>query len=174
MSPSGQDLLLAQAPEPLEAAYAYAPSSPVVITTAEELSMPGSAATPPPPRLKRAGDMKSHIGEHFVLGGSRQAYRIWGFRSANSPLDVPCYRRGMGKRVDEVPRPGAANGTARWTRRNGPGDSVGLMPQAVSVGVLMTYYCPMCGHGLAKSNAETPEGDYYCPFCSTRQVPSRL
>ena len=34
------------------------------------------------------------------------------------------------------------------------------------------YSCPVCGIGLTQSNFDTPERDYYCPFCSTRQTPS--
>jgi hypothetical protein len=35
------------------------------------------------------------------------------------------------------------------------------------------YSCPVCGIGLAQSNFDTPERDYYCPFCTTRQAPVR-
>jgi rubredoxin len=35
-------------------------------------------------------------------------------------------------------------------------------------------FCPACGIGLSKSDFDTPEKDYYCPFCSTRQAPSVL
>lgn len=34
------------------------------------------------------------------------------------------------------------------------------------------YFCPVCGIDLASSDFKTPERDYYCPFCSTRQTPS--
>jgi rubrerythrin len=34
------------------------------------------------------------------------------------------------------------------------------------------YSCPVCGIELEQSNFDTPERDYYCPFCSTRQTPS--
>lgn len=34
------------------------------------------------------------------------------------------------------------------------------------------YSCPVCGIGLTQSNFDTPERDYYCPLCSTRQTPS--
>jgi rubredoxin len=36
------------------------------------------------------------------------------------------------------------------------------------------YFCPVCGIGLAQSDFEKPEKDYYCPYCSTRQTPSVL
>ena len=36
------------------------------------------------------------------------------------------------------------------------------------------YFCPVCGIGLSKSDFDTPEKHYYCPFCSTRQTPSVL
>jgi rubredoxin len=36
------------------------------------------------------------------------------------------------------------------------------------------YFCPVCGIGLAQSDFEKPEKDYYCPYCSTRQTPLAL
>ena len=33
------------------------------------------------------------------------------------------------------------------------------------------YDCPVCGVELSRSNFETPATDYYCPVCTTRQVP---
>jgi predicted RNA-binding Zn-ribbon protein involved in translation (DUF1610 family) len=36
------------------------------------------------------------------------------------------------------------------------------------------YYCPICGIELSVSNYETPSGDYFCPYCSTDQRPSRV
>jgi len=35
------------------------------------------------------------------------------------------------------------------------------------------YECPVCGVELARSNFETPQLDYYCPVCTTRQMPRR-
>lgn len=35
-------------------------------------------------------------------------------------------------------------------------------------------FCPVCGIGLAKSDFATPPKHYYCPYCSTRQVPSLI
>ncbi len=35
------------------------------------------------------------------------------------------------------------------------------------------YDCPVCGIELARSNFETPPIDYYCPVCTTRQLPRR-
>jgi len=34
------------------------------------------------------------------------------------------------------------------------------------------YYCPVCGIGLTLSSFQTPQRDYYCPNCTTRQTPS--
>jgi hypothetical protein len=34
------------------------------------------------------------------------------------------------------------------------------------------YFCPVCGIELARTDFDTPERDYYCPFCSTRQRPA--
>lgn len=36
------------------------------------------------------------------------------------------------------------------------------------------YYCPICGIELAVSNYDTPDRDYYCPYCSSPQGPSRV
>jgi hypothetical protein len=36
------------------------------------------------------------------------------------------------------------------------------------------YYCPVCGSGLSLSDFQTPEREYSCPFCATRQTPSAL
>ena len=33
------------------------------------------------------------------------------------------------------------------------------------------YDCPVCGVELSSSNFETPASDYYCPVCTTRQMP---
>jgi predicted RNA-binding Zn-ribbon protein involved in translation (DUF1610 family) len=35
------------------------------------------------------------------------------------------------------------------------------------------YECPVCGVELARSNFDTPAFDYYCPVCTTRQMPRR-
>ncbi|HEY7754835.1 MAG TPA: hypothetical protein VID69_01255 [Actinomycetota bacterium] len=37
---------------------------------------------------------------------------------------------------------------------------------------LEEYFCPVCGEELARSNFLTPERDYYCPYCATRQTPA--
>lgn len=36
------------------------------------------------------------------------------------------------------------------------------------------YYCPICGIELAKSNYETFDKDYFCPYCSTQERASRV
>jgi rubrerythrin len=36
------------------------------------------------------------------------------------------------------------------------------------------YFCPVCGIGLGQSEFETPEREYSCPFCGTRQTPAIL
>lgn len=36
------------------------------------------------------------------------------------------------------------------------------------------YWCPVCGVELAQSNFDTPENDYYCPVCTSRQLPRRF
>ena len=36
------------------------------------------------------------------------------------------------------------------------------------------YFCPICGISLSKSNYETFDSEYFCPYCSSRQRPSRV
>lgn len=36
-----------------------------------------------------------------------------------------------------------------------------------------TYFCPICGIDLALSDFDRAPEDYYCPFCSSQQTPSR-
>jgi DNA-directed RNA polymerase subunit RPC12/RpoP len=36
------------------------------------------------------------------------------------------------------------------------------------------YFCPVCGEEVSLSNFLTPEREYYCPYCATRQTPSLL
>lgn len=36
------------------------------------------------------------------------------------------------------------------------------------------YFCPVCGEELVRSNFDTPERDYSCPYCSTRSTPSAV
>lgn len=35
-------------------------------------------------------------------------------------------------------------------------------------------FCPVCGVELSLSNFLTPEHEYYCPCCATRQTPALL
>jgi hypothetical protein len=35
-----------------------------------------------------------------------------------------------------------------------------------------TYFCPICGIGLERSDFDKAPEDYYCPFCSSQQAPS--
>jgi len=44
---------------------------------------------------------------------------------------------------------------------------------SVDVPVAWTYECPVCGVELTRSNFETQVNDYYCPVCTTRQMPRR-
>ena len=43
----------------------------------------------------------------------------------------------------------------------------------IDVPAAWTYECPVCGVELARSNFDTPAIDYYCPVCTTRQMPRR-
>ncbi|HSJ51064.1 MAG TPA: hypothetical protein VLA90_07250 [Actinomycetota bacterium] len=36
------------------------------------------------------------------------------------------------------------------------------------------YYCPICGIELALVNYETFDKDYFCPYCTTQERPSRV
>ena len=36
------------------------------------------------------------------------------------------------------------------------------------------FFCPVCGIELEQTNFDTPERDYYCPFCSTQLTPSAV
>lgn len=40
--------------------------------------------------------------------------------------------------------------------------------------VLVTYYCPVCGIELARSDFDKPVDDYYCPYCSSQRTPQQL
>jgi DNA-directed RNA polymerase subunit RPC12/RpoP len=35
------------------------------------------------------------------------------------------------------------------------------------------YFCPVCGIELERSDFDKAPEDYHCPFCSSRQTPSR-
>jgi hypothetical protein len=39
---------------------------------------------------------------------------------------------------------------------------------------VVAYYCPICGIPLEQADFERPEEDYYCPFCSSQQIPSQM
>jgi predicted RNA-binding Zn-ribbon protein involved in translation (DUF1610 family) len=38
----------------------------------------------------------------------------------------------------------------------------------------IAYYCPMCGIDLTASDFDKAPEDYSCPFCCSRQRPSRV
>jgi rubredoxin len=60
-------------------------------------------------------------------------------------------------------------GTKRWEEVPKPT----ILPEFDAwEGTADEYSCPVCGIELTRSNFDTPERDYYCPFCSTRQTPS--
>ena len=89
----GIDFPVLREPESLEMPSSYAPTGPAPMT-AVELSEVGSTATPPAPRLQRFGEVRSHVGDRFVLGGGKDAYRIWRFRSADPPIEFPVTQEG--------------------------------------------------------------------------------
>jgi predicted RNA-binding Zn-ribbon protein involved in translation (DUF1610 family) len=43
----------------------------------------------------------------------------------------------------------------------------------IDVPAVWMYECPVCGVELARSNFDTPAVEYYCPVCTTRQMPRR-
>jgi rubredoxin len=59
------------------------------------------------------------------------------------------------------------------TRQREEGPKSTILPELDAwEGAADEYSCPVCGIELTRSNFDTPERDYYCPFCSTRQTPS--
>jgi hypothetical protein len=94
LPPDGIELPPLHEPDLLETTPSYLSSSGVTVMTSSELAEAGSAATPPAPKIDRFGDRVSHITGRFVLSGSQEAYRIWGFRSAKSPREFPVNAAG--------------------------------------------------------------------------------
>ncbi len=45
----------------------------------------------------------------------------------------------------------------------GRGSAVSAENPLTPEGEADEYFCPICGIGLAQSNFDTPEKDYYCP-----------
>jgi hypothetical protein len=72
----------------------YVSSSGATVMTSKGLAEPGSATTPPAPRVDLFGDRVSHITDRFVLSGNREAYRIWKFQSAAPPIEFPMTEDG--------------------------------------------------------------------------------
>jgi hypothetical protein len=88
--PEGIDLPPMREPESLEMPPPYVVSADgVTVMTPEELAEARSEAIPPPPGFSLFGDRVSHITGRFVLGGSREAYRIWKFQSAEPAIEFP-------------------------------------------------------------------------------------
>jgi predicted RNA-binding Zn-ribbon protein involved in translation (DUF1610 family) len=50
---------------------------------------------------------------------------------------------------------------------------IGTSVVTIEVPAAWMYECPVCGVELARSNFETPSVEYYCPVCTTRQMPRR-
>lgn len=46
--------------------------------------------------------------------------------------------------------------------------------QPLTIEPTYRFFCPVCGIELERSNYDTPERDYYCPFCSTQSMPSAV
>jgi hypothetical protein len=75
-----------------------------------------------------------------------------------TPAD-PIEQRGSGRRRDATMRVRPVVSPAGYFS---PGDDAD------------EYCCPVCGVGLSRSNFATPEADYFCPNCTTRQTPTRI
>jgi hypothetical protein len=72
----------------------YVSSAGATCMTSEQLADAGSAATPPTPRFDHFGERVSHMTGRFVLSASSDAYRIWGFRSAQPAIEFPMTGEG--------------------------------------------------------------------------------
>jgi hypothetical protein len=70
----------------------YVDSHSATFMTAAELA--GAETVPPTPRFNRHGDRVTHITDRFVLGGSRECYRIWKFQSTEEPVEFPVTNEG--------------------------------------------------------------------------------
>jgi hypothetical protein len=81
-------------PEWVELIPSYVSTTGATVMTSDELANEGSAATPPAPRADGFGDRISHITSKFVLTGSKDAYRIWKFQSAATPVEFPATEVG--------------------------------------------------------------------------------
>jgi hypothetical protein len=95
--PDGIELPPLRESESLDTPPSYVSSTGATVMTAAELADARSAAAPPAPRFDRFGDRVSHITDRFVLSGSRDAYRIWGFQSAKPPIEFPMTEEGWGR-----------------------------------------------------------------------------
>jgi hypothetical protein len=93
-SPGGIQLPPLHEPESLENTPSFLSSSGAMVMTSVELAEARSAAPPPAPGFDRFGDRVSHMTGRFVLTGSRDAYRIWGFQSAAPPIEFPVTDQG--------------------------------------------------------------------------------
>jgi len=92
--PDEVELPAPREPDPLKATPSYVSSAGATVMTSEELAEPGSAATPPSPKLDHFGDRVSHMTDRFVLSGSTDAYRIRRFQSAQPPIEFPMTGEG--------------------------------------------------------------------------------
>ena len=72
----------------------YVASAGVTVMTSQELAEARSAAIPPAPGSDLFGYRVSHMTGRFVLAGSRDAYRIWRFQSAEPAIEFPVTEEG--------------------------------------------------------------------------------
>lgn len=92
--PGGIELPPLHEPQWLETTPSYVSSAGVTIMTSTELAEAGSASTPPAPRIDSFGNRISHITGRFVLGASKEAYRIFPFQSARVLVEFPVTAAG--------------------------------------------------------------------------------
>jgi hypothetical protein len=90
----GIDLPPLREPESLEMPTPYIAPGGATVMTSSELTGGGSAAIPPSPGFNRFGQRVSHMTDRFVLSASREAYRIFRFRSAEAAIEFPATEQG--------------------------------------------------------------------------------
>jgi hypothetical protein len=89
-------------------------------------------------------------------------------RSLRSQVDTGG-RRSAAYQAGRAAPKGGAGGAGRGNRRTPLVIGDGSLPLATK-----DHSCPVCGITLLASDFETSGEDYYCPYCSTDQMPSNV
>jgi hypothetical protein len=92
--PEGIDFPPMREPESLEMPTPYVAYGGAMVMTSKELAAARSEAIPPAPGFDRFGERVSHITDRFVLSGSREAYRIFRYQSAEPAIEFPVTEEG--------------------------------------------------------------------------------